>query len=177
MSKEKGDLPKVLGDAEHRADELRRTLQSFDATRRGGRFGVVLQQFEQLSKQLVLLQERTTDPNTQELLERQFVVPQSVSNLGSAAASGITTAALPNMLSTMLDKEQEELGRDSEHRLSEGGISSEAEQRQRAAIASHNQAIDSAHDYLAKIASRAELPGAVNISALGSGKAGKRQRT
>jgi len=168
-------MQSLLISAEHRAEELKRSLRNFDAGRGGGRFGTVLQQFEQLSKQLVMLQDRTTDRNSQELLERHFAVPSSVRSFETATAPGVSTAAVPALLSTMLDKEQEDqapppalLARDEASDLE--------------TIARHNRIVGAAHEHLARIALRADLPGASSTFGVNDGKRfggndGKRQRT
>jgi len=154
-----GEPQCMLAASEQRADDLRRSLRTFDAGRGGGRFGAVLQQFEQLSKQLVLLQERSIDTNAQALLERHFVVPSAVSGF----EAGTNTTVVPHLLSTMLDKEQEEQAPHqpilaTAHGSDELGPTP-------ATIAAHNQIIDAAYLNLSRLASHANLPGSGSIFA------------
>ena len=168
-------MQSLLTSAEHRAEELKRSLRNFDAGRGGGRFCTVLQQFEQFSKQLVLLQDRTTDRNSQELLERHFAVPSSVRSFETATAPGMSTAAVPALLSTMLDKEQEE-------QVPPPALLARDEASDLETIARHNRIVGAAHEHLARIALRADLPGASSTFGASDGKRfggndGKRQRT
>ena len=162
-------MQSLISASEQRADDLRRTLRTFDAGRGGGRFSLVLQQFEQLSRQLILLQDRSTDTNAEALLERHFAVPSSVSGF----EPGLSAAAVPSLLSTALDKEQEE--RAPHPALFSADEAKDGPSPTAATIASHNGAIDRALDHLARSALRADLPGAGDVAQDG-GKKNKRVR-
>lgn len=169
-------LTALLSGAEQRADNLRRSLRNFDAGRGGATFASVLQQFEQLSKQLVLLQERGADANAEALLEGQFAVPSSVTALQSAAVPGMSTALVPVLLSTMLDKEQEEQAPPADLLALEAeGADSGQPLPSEETIAAHNESLRAAHDHLARVALRYDLPGASNTFAQHTdGAAGRR---
>ena len=161
-------MDSVLSATERRAEDLRRTLASFDPARATS-FAQVLLHFESCSQQLGLLLERGTDASADALLERHFAVPSAIAGLGTTAIGGVSAGLVPHLLSTALDKEQE----DDYLTLSElvGGHAAAASSgvdcsRQRipdAMTAHHNECLDKAHAHLMQCALSTDLPGAANL--------------
>ena len=166
-------LEALLTGSHERADDLRRTLafdvrplllrSDSDSTQK------LLSRFQQLSQQLSLLSERSADASADALLARHFAVPSGVADGGGS---------LPLLLSTRLEKEQE----DSNSRLARaasggtsggggsGGPPGSAVVRpagatwDEAAVAARNASVQRAHQRLAQLALHAELPGAETIA-------------
>ena len=94
-------LNRWLSGTEERARDIQRTLATFDgAPLLRDDFAPILTSFQQLSQQLGLLQERRSDPAAEAALERHFAVPSNIAELD--------VALIPHILSTRLDKEQED---------------------------------------------------------------------
>ena len=96
---------------EERARDLQRTANTFDGTRLlHDDVAHVLASFAQAGEKLRLLHEKGLTAQNEALLERHFIVP--------SAASGVDSSLMPHLLSSRLDKEQEDeeamLQRDAE---------------------------------------------------------------
>ena len=122
----------------------------------------MLRQFNDLSKQLVLLHNKSLDTNADTLLERSFAVP---SHLEGLEDHGVGSGHLPLFLSTMLDKELEDelppaavLEQQQQEAMADGHSAVTEE-----SIKQHNQTLDDAHEFLRTMALRKELPGAASI--------------
>ena len=173
-------LNAVLLASEKRADDLRRTLLSFDPARAaaaGDRdsVGSVFSTFEKLSQQLGLLLDRSSDPTSQAILERHFAVPSSVSGFDRAPIPGLTVADVPGLLSTMLDPEQQDAV------PSIPSMDPGTPELSASTIAAHNEALDAAHEHFAHLVLTSQLPGAAKLatsvrSAAGVGRVEKRHR-
>lgn len=156
-------LNAVLQGSEKRADDLRRTLLSFDPARAaaaGDRDGVgsVFSTFEKLSQQLGLLLDRSSDPTAQAILERHFAVPSSVSGFDRAPIPGLSATDMPGLLSTMPDAEHQD-ALPLIPRLDTGTPESSA-----STIVAHNEALDAAHEHFAQIVLASGLPGAAKLA-------------
>ena len=82
-------LQYTVSGAEKRAEDLRRTLASFPTRAAAGDSDAILSQFEQLSTQLKLLQERGADAVAEATLDRHFVVPSALSGLDTMLVGGL----------------------------------------------------------------------------------------
>jgi hypothetical protein len=145
--------------AEKRAEDLRKLL-SYNPARLGGGSSV-LSHFEQLSQQLDLLQGHGTDASARAILERQFVVPSRYLDSTDGPMHGVATSAIPGLLGTLLDKEQEESA-PSETMLQRETLSGHTEPTLET-IRLHNERLAAALEHLASRARRADLPGAANM--------------
>ena len=104
-------LARALEGTEERARDLQRTANTFDGTRLlHDDVAHVLASFAQAAEKLRLLHEKGLTAQNEALLERHFIVP--------SAASGVDSSLMPHLLSSRLDKEQEDeeamLQRDAE---------------------------------------------------------------
>ena len=153
-------LDAVLAATERRTEDLRRTLASFDPGR-ATNFAEALLHFETCSQQLGLLLERGTEASADALLERHFVVPSAISGLDAPlAGGGVGVANVPMLLSTMLDKEQED---DYAATASSASGTAATRNLSKGATAHHNRCLDEAHAHLMKQALAVDLPGAANL--------------
>ena len=144
------------GELEQRARDLQRTLTAFDgAPLLHDDFAPVLASFQKLSQQLTLLHERGAAPENQALLERHFVVP-------SAASGPEAVALVPHLLSSRLDKEQEEEDADLRRRAEAAGshLADWSEDQ-------HNELVEEACAHLEAAASAHDLPRASQRGAVG----------
>ena len=141
-----------LTTTEQRAKDLQTTLANFDGRNLARPDGkdAVLTAFQKLSKQCSLL-ERQSDQNSSIMLERHFAVPTTVAGLDPARGE---VAMVPHLLSTTLEKEQEDRAA-KQQRQAEGSSSSDD-----ASIEAHNATVKAAQEHLARTASALVLPGA-----------------
>ena len=153
----KSELASLLGAAEQRAEDVRRTLLD-PARLASADDAVVLSRFETLSQQLGLLVERGTTPASEALLDRHYVVPSGF----EAAESGASAAHVPTLLSTMLDKEQEDVPALLE-RFASGALTTAAQMTSDRTLEERNKAIDAACDHLAQLAARRTAAAASSI--------------
>ena len=136
------------------ADDLKRTLAAFDGSSlvRPDGYEHVLATFQKLSKQLAQLQASHTDPAAAEMLRRHFAVPSAVTGLDNPAA-------VPSLLSTRLDKEQEDqTARRAQQATGEGSEE---------LLKQHNRTIKAARNHLAATALALDLPGAAALELSG----------
>jgi hypothetical protein len=149
-------MHRFLPSAHERADDLRRTLAAFDGSSlvRPDGHETVVATFAKLSKQCGLLEERQGDDITALLLSRHFVVP--------SAASGLpNVSAVPQLLSTRLDREQEE------EALRRDALVMDAPASSAQALEQHNATVRAAHAHLAAAALSLDLPGAEAVARSG----------
>ena len=141
-------MQRWLASTYERADDLKRTLAAFDGSslvRPDGHEHVVAT-FQKLSKQLTLLQKEESDASAAAMIERHFAVPSAVTGLDDPAV-------VPHLLSTRLDKEQEDQAA-RRAALATTGEGSDA------LLAVHNDTIRAACKHLAASALELDLPGA-----------------
>jgi hypothetical protein len=144
----------LLG-TEERARDVQRKISTCDTSSLLREdFTPVLKNFQELSQQLSLLQERGTDLTA--ALDKTFVVPSGVSGLDAAAA------VIPHLLSTMLDKEQVDEDASASRRAEAAGSGDWTKEQ-------HNKVVSDAHDFLAAAALAADLPGAAKLAQLAGG--------
>ena len=146
-------LHRWLGTTHDRTADLRRTLAGFEASDDAA----AVASFQKLAKQCELLYERCDEPAAAAFLQRQFAVPSAVSGLANVAA-------VPDLLSTSLDKEHE-------HQLSRRAMltAPHEEACTDADLEAHNKTVVAARAHLAASAVSLDLPGA---AALRSGRGG-----
>lgn len=154
-------LPRWLTSTHDRANDLRNTLAAFDGTslvRKDG-YATAVGSFQKLSKQLTMLQERQADPSAAATLERHFTVPSAVTGLAQPAI-------VPHLLSTRLDKEQEDQISRRER------LSADTDAMDDAAMKKHNATLRGAQAHLTKSALLLDLPGAAALGGPGAAAAG-----
>ena len=152
-------LPRWLASTAERAEDIKHSLATFDDTplRGTGEFARALSQFQQLSQQVQLLQDRRADGR--DVLEWHYIVPSSV--------TGLDVAAVPHLLSTQLEMEM------LQHNRQAAG-STNLPDANTALLIAHNTMLDAARLHLARAALALELPGAQELT--GDDKDKKRQR-
>lgn len=148
-----GDIRSVLSAIGERADDLQRTLASFDGERLLN-WSSSLTHYQQLSQQLQLLHDKSSD----QLLDHFVPEPAGV---------GEQPSLIPNLLSTRLVKEQEdERNADAEQARAKASDTSEE------ALSEHNRKMEAAYDHLASHALELGLPGAASLAGGRAGASG-----
>ena len=142
-------LPHWLASTAERAEDLKHSLNAFDDTplRGTGEFSRALAQFQQLSQQVQLLEDRRADGS--DLLERHYVVPSGV--------TGLDVAAVPHLLSTQLEMEMLQQNQ-------QAASSTNLPDANAATISAHNARLAAAHAHLARAALALKLPGAAELT-------------
>lgn len=148
-------LNAILGATATKSDELRRTLAeaASDPSKIGSSFDAALSQFQTLSQQLGLLQAGDGDRRDwTAAFEGHFVLPSSV--------EGIEPAMIPQLLSTKLDKEQED---DAAHAAREALGQHSLAPLAHAELDRHNGTLRAAQKHLLSAALDLQLPGALEL--------------
>mgnify|MGYP006117134269 CR=1 FL=1 len=154
-----GDIRSVLSSIGERADDLQRTLASFDGERLLN-WSSSLTHYQQLSQQLQLLHDKSSD----QLLDHFVPEPAGV---------GEQPSLIPNLLSTRLVKEQEdERNADAEQARAKADASDTSEE----ALSEHNRKLEAAHEHLASRALELGLPGAASLAGGRAGASGAAAR-
>ena len=149
----RGTMKAVLAGCAERAEDLKRSLISFDgAPLLVQDMAPVLSQYQHLSQQVSLLGKRRADG--QALLERHYVVPASVAE---------HPEAIPHLLGSRLELELID-EKAASLRTAEDADAKRVASGEPAASAQtleqHNATVNAALDYLSSTAKRLDLPGA-----------------